>query len=92
MKRRSMILTMIFTALCAKGAAADIGAQAKSVYDAKDAEKIAETNALLGRLAELGALDIDENENIRVKKSVLDKLKEQGRVQELQAHASIVCD
>lgn len=93
MKQRNVILTMIFASLFAKGAAAaDVELRVGSVYDAKDAEKIEEANVLLKRLAELGALDIDENQNIHVKKSVLDKLKEQGRVQEIQARAGSICD
>lgn len=92
MKQRNVILTMIFAIFCAKSAAANTDFRAVSIYDAKDAEKIEEANVLLGRLAKIGALEIDENENIRIKKSVLDKLKEQGRVQEFATGNSIVCD
>jgi hypothetical protein len=96
MKKRNMILTILIAA-CFGNAAQAGGVKSGSpdaevVTDTQGAEKIDEANALLQRLAEIGALDVDENENVKVKKSVLDELRKQGRVKEIQARAGIVCD
>ena len=96
MKNRNVILTLIFAALLTKGAhAAGVGngdADARIATDTQESEKIAEANALLNRLAEIGALDVDENENVKVKKSVLDELRKQGRIKEIQARFGSICD
>lgn len=96
MKKRNVILTLLFAAFFAKGAQAG-GVKSGSpdagvVADSQESEKLEEANALLQRLAEIGALDVDESENVKVKKSVLDELRKQGRVKEIQARAGIVCD
>lgn len=96
MKKQELILTMLLTAFVAKGAqAAGVrggNADARIATDAQEEAKIEETNALLNRLAEIGALDVDENENVKVKKSVLDELRKQGRIKEIQARFGSICD
>jgi hypothetical protein len=94
MKQRNLILAALVLLFCAKGAlAADNEVQASGVQDAAvEAARIAEVEALLKRLGELGAIGMDEKENIRVRKSVLDKLKTQGRFNEVTASFSSVCD
>jgi len=96
MRKSNVILTLLFAAFFAKAAQAggvtSGSPDAAVASDSQQSQKIEEANALLQRLAELGALDVDENENVKVKKSVLDELKKQGRVKEMQARAGIVCD
>ena len=89
MKRRNVILTMVFAVLFAKGAQAD---EAGSVYEEADSGNIEEASSLLGHLAEIGAVEVDQNENVYVKKSVVEKLKKTGRVQDIAAKAGTLCD
>ena len=87
MKRRNAILTILFTAFFAKSAFA-----AESVEVAVQDDKAEEVRALLNRLVEIGALEVDKDNNVRVKKSVVDQLKMQGRVEEAMASYGSICD
>lgn len=92
MKQREAIVSAIFSVLLMGASSAHGNCKDKSVYDTQESNRLAEVSDLLKRLHELGALEIGGQEDVQVKKSVLDELRSQGRVEELEVVHGIVCD
>lgn len=92
MKRRNVILTMLFAAFFAKGAQANTNATGRmNLNEARENAKLDEVQSLLERLTEANALEVDENGNVRVKPSVVEKLRSQGRMLMQTASFGSIC-
>ena len=95
MKRPNLILSILVAVGIVSPAMASINSRqtARSIYDARENDRLDEIQALLERLSEMGALQVDENQDVKVEKSVLDKLRAQGRVNQQFAGGSTgLCD
>lgn len=97
MKKNEVIFMVLFAALLtSRGAKASANEsadlRAETINRSQDFERLEETNALLQRLDEIGALEVDEGQNVKVKKSVLEDLRKQGRVKQMKTAFGIVCD
>ena len=93
MKRRNVILTILFAAVCAKGANASANAtEIAPDTIAQEEAKLNEVQLLIEKLNGAHALESDENGNVHVKPSVLDKLRENGRADVVAAIGGGICD
>ena len=93
MKRHNVILTMLFAAFFAKGAQANTNAtEVISPADSHENANLDEVQALLERLTDAHALEVDDNGNVRVKQSIVDKLKRDGRLQMQTASFGSICN
>jgi hypothetical protein len=95
MKRHNVIMAILFALVFAKGAGGQTAApapQTPSGVDAKDDDaNLNEVQALLEQLNNAHALEVDENGNVRVKPSIIEKLKHDGRMQMAPASFGSIC-
>lgn len=90
MKQRNLILTAIFAALCANGAYA--AAPATGVLsESNEKAQLDEVQILLERLSQAKVLEVDEAGNVRVKPSILEQLKRDGRMETQMASFGSIC-
>jgi hypothetical protein len=90
MKQRNLILSAIFVALCANGAYATAPA-AEVLSGSNEKAQLDEVQILLERLSQAKALEVDEDGNVRVKPSILEKLKRDGRMETQMASFGSIC-
>lgn len=90
MKQRNVILTAIFAALCANGAYASAPA-AEVLSESNEKAQLDEVQILLERLNQAKAIEVDEAGNVRVKPSILEQLKREGRMQTQMASFGSIC-
>lgn len=96
MKRHNLILTALFTACLmnnVQARAQDTTPATTAVADeGQENAKLDEIHAMLRQLADAKAIEIDEGGNIRVKQSVVETLRSQGRLNSAVAGAGHICD
>lgn len=91
MKKQNTILMTLVALLLTKSAYANVNSSDVVATDPKEKASLAEVQTLLERLTEANALEIGEDGNVRLKPSVLDKLKSSDRFQKVSSAWSIIC-
>jgi hypothetical protein len=92
MKSHNLMLPVLLAAFSAGVAGANVRQNVPTAAEIREAQRLEETEALLSRLNEIGALEVNEQEDIRVKKSILEKLKARGRFKEMAGGAGGLCE
>ena len=91
MKPTNYIAAIILATSVAESALANVDSKARLNFYTEEAQ-IAEIQGLLGRLYDVGAIEIDQYGNVHVKPSVLDQLKNEGRYKVMSSHVGSICD
>lgn len=94
--KRHVLITAMLTAMMtiASGANAESNQPQEFVVElkAQDAKRLMEVAELLKRLHQMGALDVTEYGEVKVKNSFIEALNRQGRVSADKISESVICN